>query len=131
MFWRPNKQWPFFITLTKKSSNQLLAFLNLYQHAKVQFIPSVHSWDSVKFKDHVQTTESLSTCTNTGIPSVYSSDTVIFRVSSPDWPHSFLISWPCSPQNIFIASNNTNFYYGTNQVNINLNSIYFKSSLNS
>ena len=32
--------------LTQKSLKQLLAFLNLYQHVKKQFIRSVHSWDS-------------------------------------------------------------------------------------
>ena len=48
-------------TPTQKSLNQLLAFLNLYQHAKNEFIPSVHFWDSVNF-----------------------------RVSWPDWPHQFL-----------------------------------------
>ena len=36
-------------------------FLNLYQHAKNQLVPSTHSWDTDKF-----------------------------RVPSPDWPHPFL-----------------------------------------
>ena len=44
-----------------KSWNWLFAFLNLYQHAKNQFIPSVHS-----------------------------SETANFRVRSHDWPHPFL-----------------------------------------
>ena len=34
----------------QKSLNQLLAFLNLYQHAKNQFITSAHFWDTVSFK---------------------------------------------------------------------------------
>ena len=46
---------------TQKFFDQLLIFLNLYQHAKNQFIPSVHS-----------------------------SDTVNFKVPSHDWPHPFL-----------------------------------------
>ena len=44
-----------------KKFDQLLIFVNLYQHAKNQFIPSVHS-----------------------------SDTVNFKVPSHDWPHPFL-----------------------------------------
>ena len=43
-----------------KSFNQLLAFFNLYQDPKNQFIPSVHFWDTVNF-----------------------------RVLWPDWPHPF------------------------------------------
>ena len=46
---------------TQKIFDQLLIFENLYQHAKNQFIPSVHS-----------------------------SDTVNFKVPSHDWPHPFL-----------------------------------------
>ena len=46
---------------TQKIFDQLLSFVNLYQHAKNQFIPSVHS-----------------------------SDTVNFKVPSHDWPHPFL-----------------------------------------
>ena len=45
----------------QKIFDQLLIFVNLYQHAKNQFIPSVHS-----------------------------SDTVNFKVPSHDWPHPFL-----------------------------------------
>ena len=30
--------------------NQLLAFLNLYELAKNQFIPSVHFWDAFSFR---------------------------------------------------------------------------------
>ena len=46
---------------TQKSLNQLLASLNLYQHAKNQFIPPVNFRDTVNF----------------GVP-------------RPDWPHLFL-----------------------------------------
>ena len=46
---------------TQKIFDQLLIFVNLYQHAKNQFIPSVHS-----------------------------SDTVSFKVPLLDWPHPFL-----------------------------------------
>ena len=46
---------------TQKKNYQLLNFVNLYQHAKNQFIPSV-----------------------------YSSDTVNFKVPSHDGPHPFL-----------------------------------------
>ena len=51
----------FLTTPTQKSLNQLLAFLNLQQHAKNRFIPSIHSWDTVNF-----------------------------RALRPDWPHPFL-----------------------------------------
>ena len=30
--------------------NYFLAFLNLHQHAKIKFIPSIHSWDTVNFR---------------------------------------------------------------------------------
>ena len=33
--------------------NQLLAFLNLYQYAKNQFIPPAHFWDTVNFRVQV------------------------------------------------------------------------------
>ena len=51
----------FWLCPPKKKNDQLLTFVNLYQHAKNQFIPSVHS-----------------------------SDTVNFKVPSHDWPHPFL-----------------------------------------
>ena len=34
---------------TPKISNHLLICVNLYQHAKNQLIPSIHSWDTFKF----------------------------------------------------------------------------------
>ena len=46
---------------TPKNFDQLLIFVNLYQHAKNQFIPSVHF-----------------------------SDTVSFKVPQHDWPQTFL-----------------------------------------
>ena len=47
----------------QKSLKLVLVFLNLHQHAKNQFIPSTHSWDTVNF-----------------------------RVLWPDWPHPFLVT---------------------------------------
>ena len=59
----PYPDWPNpFLTMpTQTNFDQLLIFVNLYQHAKNQFIPSAHS-----------------------------SDTVNFKVPSHDWPHPFL-----------------------------------------
>ena len=53
-----SKLWTFFlvnvdavhITSPVPGSYQLLIFVNLYQHAKNQFIPSVHSSDAVNFR---------------------------------------------------------------------------------
>ena len=44
-----------------ESLKQILAFLNLHQHLKNLFIPSVHSWDRISFRN-----------------------------LWPDWPHPFL-----------------------------------------
>ena len=52
---------PFLTRPTQKLLKQLFTFLNLHHHAKNQFIPSIHSWDTANF-----------------------------RVPWPDWPHSFL-----------------------------------------
>ena len=46
---------------TQKVFHQILIFVITYQHAKSQFIPSVHSLDTINF-----------------------------RVPSPDWPNPFL-----------------------------------------
>ena len=46
---------------TQKIFDQALTFVNLYHHAKTQFIPYIQS-----------------------------SDTVSLRALPPDWPHSFL-----------------------------------------
>ena len=51
----------FFTMLTPKMFNHLLIFVIMYQQAKNQLIPSVHS-----------------------------SDTINLRVLPPDWPHPFL-----------------------------------------
>ena len=40
----------FLTTATQKSQNQLLTFLNLYQHVKNQFLQSVHFLDTVNFR---------------------------------------------------------------------------------
>ena len=74
----------------------------------------VHFQDTVNFKAHDQTChthfwlcppktfwsafnfcESVSTYKKSVIPSVHSSDTVSFRVPSPDWPHPFLTMPTC------------------------------------
>ena len=98
-------------TLTRKSMTQLLASLNLYQHAKNQFIPSVHFWDKVNFRvpwpdwshpfftvptqkifDQLLVFANLyQHAKKSFTSSVHSSYTVNFRVLQPDWPHSFLI----------------------------------------
>ena len=41
---------PILTTSTQKSLKLLLDFLNLHQHAKNQFIPSTHSWDTATFR---------------------------------------------------------------------------------
>ena len=50
----PWPDWPHpFLTMpTPKNFDQLLIFVNLYQHAKNQFIPSLHSSDTINFKVH-------------------------------------------------------------------------------
>ena len=64
---------PILITFTQKSFKLLLAFLNLHQHAKNQFLPSTHSWDTVNF-----------------------------RVLWSDWPHPFLTTpTPLPPPQFF------------------------------
>ena len=99
---------PFLITPTK-ILNQLLAFLNLYQHAKKSVYSICSFWDTVNFKvpwsdlSHWFLTmptqkfwsafnfcESLSSCKKSIILFLHSSDTVSFRVPSPDWSHPLL-----------------------------------------
>ena len=75
---------PFLTIPTQKFFDQLLTFLNLYQHAKKQFIPSVHSSDTVNF----------------------------IKAPSHDWPHLFLtMSTPKTFKLIFMKlyqhANNT------------------------
>ena len=84
--------------------------MNLYQHAKNQFISSVHSSDPVSFRvacsdwphpffdyAHPKNFQSpfnlrefVPACKKSVIPTVYSWDTFNFRVSRPDWPHPVL-----------------------------------------
>ena len=45
---------PFLTTPTIKLLRQLLALLNLLQHAENQFIPSIHSWNAI-LESHDQT----------------------------------------------------------------------------
>ena len=61
----PDWPYPFLTTPTQQIFDQLLIFVNLYQHAKNQFIPYLHS-----------------------------SDTVNFTVPLHDWPHLFLTCQP-------------------------------------
>ena len=102
--------WPFLTMPTQKSLNQHLAFLNLYQHAKNHFIPSVHSSDTANFKvsslnwphpfltmptpklfNHLLVSVNLCQHANNQlIPSVHSGETINFRVERLDWPHQFL-----------------------------------------
>ena len=51
-FWVLWPPWPHpFLTMpTQKTFDQLLIFVNLYQHAKNQLIPTVHSSDTVNSK---------------------------------------------------------------------------------
>ena len=94
---------------TQKSLN-FSSFLNFYQHAKNQHIPSVQSSDIVNFRvpsrdwpypflamliskifNHLFISVNLCNHTkNQLILSVHSGDTVNFRVQRLDWPHSFL-----------------------------------------
>ena len=95
---------------TQKSLNQLLASLDLYQHAKNQLIPSVRIWYTVNFRvrwwDWPHLFLNMPTqkifdqllifvnlykhAKNQFILYVHSSDKVNFRVLPPDWPHPFL-----------------------------------------
>ena len=43
---------PFLTMLTPKLYNHLLIWVNLCQHAKNQFIPSIDSWDTINFRIH-------------------------------------------------------------------------------
>ena len=94
---------------TQKFFDQLLIFVNLYLHAKTQFIPSVHSSDKFNFRvlspgsQHPFLTmltpkifNHLLICVNLYqhaknllIPSAHSWDTFIFRVQRPNWSHPF------------------------------------------
>ena len=93
-----------------KNSDQILIFVNLYQHARNQFIPSAHSSDTVNLwvllpdwphpfsiKLTRKTFNRLLICVklcqhakNQLIPFVHSWVTVIFSAQRPDWPHPFL-----------------------------------------
>ena len=41
---------PIFDHAYSKTVKQLLATLDLHEHAESQFIPSIHSWDTVNFR---------------------------------------------------------------------------------
>ena len=51
----PDWPHPFFTMSSQKFFDQLLIFVNLYQHAKNQFIPSVHSQIQPILKSHNMT----------------------------------------------------------------------------
>ena len=104
---------PFLTTPTQKSLNQLLAFLNLYWHAKNQFTPSVHLWDKVwprPFTPIFEHTHPISFyqllifvnlyqhASNQFIPSAHSTNTINFIILLHDWLHPFLTM---STSNIF------------------------------
>ena len=46
----PNRLQPIFTIPTQKSIKLLLAFLNLFQHAKNQLNSSIYSWDKADFR---------------------------------------------------------------------------------
>ena len=83
---------------TQKFFNQILIFVNLHQHAKNQFIPSVHSSDIINFidpspgrpppKKNFQSSfalcEFVPACKKSVNPSDHSGDTVKFRVQRAD-----------------------------------------------
>ena len=81
--------------------DQLLIFVIIYQHAKNQLISSVHSSDTVNFRDlsslaMLNPKFSITFCVklyqhakNHLTPSVHSWDSINFRVQRPDWPHPF------------------------------------------
>ena len=78
--------WPFLTMSTQKSLNQPFAFLNLYQHGKNMFIPSVHFLDTVNL-----------------------------RAPSPDWPHSFFTMPTPKVSNYFFICMNL-YQHAKNQV---------------
>ena len=104
----------FLTTPTQESLNELLACLNVYQHAKNQFITSFilqthsdtlqqrvpsHDWPhpflamspTCKIFNHVFICINLyQHAKNQLIPLFHSSDTVNFRVQRPNWPYLFL-----------------------------------------
>ena len=74
---------------TQKFFNQILIFVNLYQHAKNQFIPSVHSSDIINppqknFQSPFALCEFVPACKKSINPSDHSGDTVKFRVQRVD-----------------------------------------------
>ena len=89
---------------TQKSLNQLLAFLNLYEHTKNQYATEANfrvSWLDWPYPFLTSPTQKnfdqllifvnlYQHAKNQFIPSVHSSDKVNFKVPSHDWPHPFL-----------------------------------------
>ena len=100
---------PIFDKCPQKILDQLLISVIMYQHAKNQFILSVHSSETVNLGvlspdwPHILTIftskifNHLLICVklyqhakNQLLSSVLSSDTISFRVQSADWSHPFL-----------------------------------------
>ena len=112
-FWVLWSDWPhpFLTKPTQKIFDQLLTFVIIYHHAQNQFIPSVHSSDTVNFRvpspdwSHPFLTMLTPKILNTLlicvrlyqylkiqlVTSVLSWDTVNFGVQRPDWPFSQLL----------------------------------------
>ena len=85
VLWWPDRPQPFLTVPAPKIFNQFLIFTNLYQHAKIQFIPSVITWDTVNV-----------------------------RVLSPDWLHPFFTTpTPNIFNHLLICANS--YQYAKNQ----------------
>ena len=117
-FWFLWSDWPhpFLTKPTQKSFDQFLSFVTMYQHEKNQFIPCVHSSDTVNFRvpppdlPHPflsmltpKISNHLLICVKLyqhakyqQTPSIHSSDRVNFRIQRQNWPHPF---WPCPSKN--------------------------------
>ena len=120
------------------------AFLNLHHHAKNQFLPSIHSWDTANFKvtwpDWPHTflampiqkfLDQLLIYVNLyqhakkqAISLICFGDMVEQKILQPDWLRTF---WPISQEPEFSqiwdlcrnTANNTNFHYRVTSVKIN------------
>ena len=115
---RPDWPHPFLMILSQKIFDQVLSFVNLYQHAKNQLIPSVHSCNTVNFR--VQTPDwSNSFLTmpnqkvfsqlliffnlhehakNEAVSSICSCEILDLKILQPDWLRVF---WPISKEQDF------------------------------
>ena len=95
---------PFLTMPTPKIFNHLLIRMNLYQHAKNQLIPSVHSWDQIY--------------------SICPGEIVHLKTIQSDWLRAF---WPISQEQDFSqikdfsrnTANNKHFHCRQSSVKIN------------